>query len=147
MLAAFMLFLPETFYQNAQLTSYRDGYKGAWWIVLILCSVFSLEEYGRLFVGRYIGERDRKRETRAAQDKLDRLEENTVVVRGLRYEKRPDGGGPMGMPYCERCEKIDRVLIRLAGVRGNDGYKAICPQCKSDFGMEHGYIYPEDRPG
>jgi hypothetical protein len=70
--------------------------------------------------------------------------ENTVISRGRRYEARPDGS-PMGMPYCDRCETMDGILIRLTEVVGKEGYKAICPQCKSDFGREHGFTYPEDK--
>jgi hypothetical protein len=73
LLAAFMLFLPDGFYQSAQLTSYRESYKGVWWIVLVLCGGFSVEEYARLFVGRYIAERDRKRQRREAQEDRDRV--------------------------------------------------------------------------
>jgi hypothetical protein len=93
---------------------------------------------------------DARDEVAAREKEIDRLKEafryrneNTVVVRGLRYDQRPEGG-PMGMPYCERCEKMDGILIRLAGIRGRDGYQAVCPQCKSNYGMEHGYMYPED---
>ncbi len=89
------------------------------------------------------------REDAASKDKeIDRLKdglrfrhENTVVVRGFRYEKGQNEG-PIGMPFCPRCDTIDGVLIRIAETRGKDGYKAICPNCKSDFGLLHGYGYP-----
>jgi hypothetical protein len=73
-------------------------------------------------------------------------EDQTVTVRGMRYEKAPDGSGPVGMPFCDRCERVDGRLIRIVGTRQKDGYKAICPQCKADYGLEHGYTYLEDRP-
>jgi hypothetical protein len=95
---------------------------------------------------------DARDEVAAGQEKIARLKEafrmraeGTVVVRGRRYERHPDGT-PMGMPYCQRCETMDGVLIHLAEVSGKEGYKAVCPQCKSDFGIEHGYMYPEDGP-
>lgn len=95
---------------------------------------------------------DARDEVAAMQKEVGRLKEtfrlraeNTVVVRGRRYDKRPDGS-PMGMPYCERCETMNGILIHVAGTRGKEGYKAVCPQCKSDFGIEHGYTYPEDSP-
>ncbi len=88
---------------------------------------------------------DARDEAAGKQKEIDRLKEafrqrseNTVIVQGCRYEKSADGK-PLGMPYCERCEKIDGVLIHLASTGGKDGYKAICPQCKSDFGRKHGY--------
>jgi hypothetical protein len=71
--------------------------------------------------------------------------ENTVVARGLRFEKSSDSS-PVGMPYCKRCETMDGILIQLASIRGKEGYKAVCPQCKADFGSEHGYMYPENIP-
>lgn len=73
--------------------------------------------------------------------------DNTVVTRGMRYEKTPKGG-PQGMPFCDRCEKVDGRLIRIVGTQtSKDGYKAICPQCKSDYGMQHGYTYWDERKG
>lgn len=73
LVAAFMLFLPDSFYKSAQLTSYRENYKGVWWLILVLCGGSSAEEYARLLVGRYIAERDRKREKREAQEDRDRV--------------------------------------------------------------------------
>jgi hypothetical protein len=73
--------------------------------------------------------------------------DNTVVKKGMRYEKAPDGS-PQGMPFCDRCERVDGRLIRIVGTQtSKDGYKAVCPQCKSDYGMVHGYSYAEDRKG
>lgn len=66
--------------------------------------------------------------------------EETVVVRGKRYEKGKDGN-PQGMPFCERCERVEGKLLKLAGTRGKDGYKAKCPECGADYGLEHGYTY------
>jgi hypothetical protein len=68
-------------------------------------------------------------------------EEQTVRVRGLRYEKAPDGSGPEGMPFCDRCERVDGRLIRIAGTHTKDGYRSVCPQCKADYGREHGFPY------
>ena len=74
-------------------------------------------------------------------------EEQTVVVRGMRYEKAANGSGPVGMPFCDRCERVDGRLIRIVGTStAKDGHKAVCPQCKADYGREHGYTYLEDRP-
>jgi hypothetical protein len=68
--------------------------------------------------------------------------DNTVIQRGMRYQKAPDGT-PEGMPFCDRC---DGRLIRIVGTsNAKDGYKAICPQCKADYGREHGYAYWSDR--
>jgi hypothetical protein len=71
-------------------------------------------------------------------------EEQTVRIRDFRYQAAPDGSA-QGMPFCPRCEVVDGRFVRLAGTRTKDGYKAICPQCKADCGMEHAYTYPQDR--
>lgn len=84
-------------------------------------------------------------EISALKDTFSFVAEKTVVVRGMRYEKTPDGG-PEGMPFCDRCEKIDGKLIRIAGTStSKDGYKAVCPQCKADYGLQHGYTYWSER--
>jgi hypothetical protein len=71
--------------------------------------------------------------------------DNTMIVRDMRFEKAPDGT-PQGMPFCDRCERVDGRLIRIHGTHtGKDGYKAICPQCKADYGLTHGYNYFSDR--
>jgi hypothetical protein len=93
-------------------------------------------------------------EAAAKDEDIERLkrefefrEERTVWVRGMRYEKAPDESGPVGMPFCDRCERVDGRLIRIVGTQtGKDGYKAVCPQCKADYGRQHGYLYLEDRP-
>jgi len=73
--------------------------------------------------------------------------DNTVIRRGMRYERTPDGS-PQGMPFCDRCERIDGRLIRLVGTSSaKDGYKALCPQCKSDFGRQRGFGYFEEADG
>jgi len=95
---------------------------------------------------------DSREDLRAKEAELAELKktfefkrDNTVINRGKRYEKAPDGS-PQGMPFCDRCERVDGRLIRIVETRTNkDGYKAICPQCKSDYGMEHGFTYLEDR--
>jgi hypothetical protein len=89
-LAAFVLFLPDTFYERAQLTSFREGYKGAWWIVLILSGAFCIEEYARLFVGRYIGERDRKRERREAEEERDRVKRDAEEARQRQQQEEEE---------------------------------------------------------
>jgi hypothetical protein len=96
---------------------------------------------------------DARDEVAAKENEIERLKqtfrrraEATVVVRGRRYEVRPDGK-PMGMPYCDRCETVDGILIRLVRVTGEHNYTAVCPQCKTDFGREQGYMYPEDIRG
>lgn len=73
--------------------------------------------------------------------------EKTVAVRGFTYEQ-DSKGGPQGMPFCPRCETIDGRLIRIVGTRSKEkggGYVAMCPQCKADFGLAHGYTYESDR--
>src|SRR5580704_3220328 len=71
-LAAFMLFLPDHFYGTAQLASYRDNYKGLWWIVFVLCGAFAAEEYARLLASHLIAERDRRRQRHEAAEGRDR---------------------------------------------------------------------------
>lgn len=72
-------------------------------------------------------------------------EENTVVVSGERFEK-DSKGGPQGMPFCNRCEVVDGRFIRLAETHGKNGYIAMCPQCKADYGRSHGgYTYEDSR--
>lgn len=89
--------------------------------------------------------REKNQEIAQLQQAFAFVKDNTVVKRGLRYQKAPDGS-PEGMPFCDRCERIDGRLIRLVGTStSKDGYKALCPQCKGDFGMEHGWTYFEDR--
>lgn len=66
--------------------------------------------------------------------------ENTIIEHGFRYDKSSDGR-PEGMPFCPRCEKVDGRLIHLAMTTSPQGWKSICPQCKSDFGAEHGHPY------
>jgi len=88
------------------------------------------------------------REEIASKDKeIDQLKEglrfrreNTIVVRGFRFEKAQNRS-PMGMPFCTRRDTIDGILIRLAKTSTKDGYKALCPSCKADFGGEHGFGY------
>jgi hypothetical protein len=87
----------------------------------------------------------KEKEIARLKETFRRRSDDTVVVRGLRFEKSP-GGGAMGMPFCDRCETVDGVLIRLANVSGKDRRTAICPQCKADYGLEHGYLYPEQMP-
>jgi hypothetical protein len=87
-----------------------------------------------------------KDEAIARLKKAFEFRERTVMVRGMRYEKGPDG--PVGMPFCDRCEKVDGRLIRLAGTRtAKDGYKAVCPQCNANYGMQHGNEYLTPREG
>ena len=78
------------------------------------------------------------------KDAFEFVRDNTVVMRGMRYEKAPDGSAE-GMPFCDRCERVDGRLIRIVGTSTKDGYKAVCPQCKADYGREHGYTYFSDR--
>ena len=68
--------------------------------------------------------------------------ENTIESNGFRYEKS-SAGKPQGMPFCPRCEKVDGRLINLAktGMSSGGLHKAICPQCKSEFGRVTGYLY------
>ena len=66
--------------------------------------------------------------------------ENTIESRGFRYEKSSDGK-PQGMPFCIRCEKVDGRLIPIAFTMSKAGNKSVCPQCKADFGIEHGFGY------
>ena len=71
--------------------------------------------------------------------------DETAINRGIRYQKAPDGS-PEGMPFCDRCEKVDGRLIQIVGTSAvKDGYKAICPQCNADYGMQHGYTYWAER--
>lgn len=65
--------------------------------------------------------------------------DNTLVVQGFRYEKG-ENGQPIGMPFCTRCDTVDVVLIRVRTREGES--KAAWPQCKADFGFQHGYPYP-----
>lgn len=74
------------------------------------------------------------------KDGLKFREDHTIVVRGRRYEKGSNGK-PIGMPFCERCDTVDGLLIRIASTSSKDGYVAICPQCKANYGREHGYSY------
>jgi hypothetical protein len=73
-------------------------------------------------------------------------EDSTIVYRGHRYDRTSEGL-PMGMPYCERCETVDGVLIHLALIIKNSqvGNAAICPQCKSDYGRLLGHGYPDNK--
>jgi hypothetical protein len=85
---------------------------------------------------------DSQKEIERLKETFRRRTESTVVVRGRRFEKTP-AGEAMGMPFCDRCETMDGILIRLVSViDAKTGRKAICPQCKSDFGNELGFIYP-----
>jgi len=66
--------------------------------------------------------------------------ENTIESEGFRYEKSSDGK-PQGMPFCTRCEKVDGRLIPIAFTMSKAGNKSVCPQCKADFGAQHGRGY------
>jgi hypothetical protein len=77
------------------------------------------------------------------KDGLKFREEHTIIVRGRRYEKGSNEK-PIGMPFCERCDAVDGILIRIAGNFTKEGYVAICPQCKANYGQEHGYPYEGD---
>jgi hypothetical protein len=68
--------------------------------------------------------------------------ENTIMVHGFRYEKSSRGNA-QGMPFCPRCEKVDGRLMNLAksGLSAAALQKAVCPQCKSEFGRVNGYLY------
>jgi hypothetical protein len=66
--------------------------------------------------------------------------ENTIEWHGFRYEKSRDGK-PQGMPFCNRCEEVDGRFIRIAPTRSKEGNKSVCPECKSDFGIQHGFGY------
>jgi hypothetical protein len=66
--------------------------------------------------------------------------ENTIEAKGFRYEKS-SAGKPQGMPFCTRCEKVDGRLMKIVLTPSNKGTAAICPQCKSEFGVQHGYGY------
>jgi hypothetical protein len=56
----------------------------------------------------------RDKEISRLKETLRQRTEDTIVVKGMRYEKHPDTGKAVGMPYCGRCEAMDGVLIRLA---------------------------------
>jgi hypothetical protein len=77
------------------------------------------------------------------KDGLKFREERTIFVRGRRYEKGSNEK-PIGMPFCERCDTVDGILIRIAGNFTKEGYVAICPQCKANYGQQHGYPYEGD---
>jgi hypothetical protein len=84
-------------------------------------------------------------EVASLKETFEFARDSTVIQRGMRYQKAPDGN-PEGMPFCDRCEKVGGRLIRIVGTStAKDGYKAICPQCKADYGREHGYTYWADR--
>jgi hypothetical protein len=70
-------------------------------------------------------------------------EEHTTIVRGRRYEKGSNGK-PIGMPFCERCDTVDGLLIRIAVTSSNYESVAICPQCKANYGRERGCPYESD---
>jgi hypothetical protein len=92
----------------------------------------------------------------AERDKeIIRLKENfrqrgkdTIVFQGMRYDKNPADGMPMGGAYCARCDTMDGFLIHLARVPTKEGYKSICPQCKAVFAAAAAYQfpYPENQP-
>ena len=63
--------------------------------------------------------------------------ENTIEWQGFRYEKSSDGK-PQGMPFCTRCEKVDGRLIPIADTTSK---ASACPQCKANFGPQHGWGY------
>ncbi len=95
---------------------------------------------------------DAKAEAAEKDAEIERLKgefafkaENTVMSNGFRFEKTHNGR-PQGMPFCPRCEAVDGRLIRLARTSSKDGFKALCPQCKSDFGHQHGYGYEPAPP-
>jgi hypothetical protein len=69
--------------------------------------------------------------------------ENTIMVHGFRYERSSRGNAPQGVPFCPRCEKVDGRLINLAetGLMAAGSRKAICPQCKSEFGRVNTFQY------
>jgi hypothetical protein len=71
--------------------------------------------------------------------------DNTIMFDGFRYEKSSQGR-PQGMPFCPRCEKVDGRLMTLAKTTAAQGYKAICSQCKADFGKQHGFGYDLPTP-
>ncbi len=91
-------------------------------------------------------------EAAAKDDEIARLqktfafrEEQTVKLRGMRYEKAPDGN-PQGEPFCTRCEVVEGRFIPLARVRSKGTVTAICPQCKMDYGWNvTSFNYAEDR--
>jgi hypothetical protein len=84
--------------------------------------------------------REKDEEIAALRKTFAFRQDHTTVVRGFRYEMTNDGK-PQGMPFCQRCDAVDGRLIPLAKTRSKDGFRAICPQCKSDFGGQHGFGY------
>jgi hypothetical protein len=74
------------------------------------------------------------------------LIDNTIMSKGFRYEKSSQGR-PQGTPFYPRCEKVDGRLMQLAKTMSQDGLKALCPQCKAEFGHQFGYGYePPNAP-
>jgi hypothetical protein len=80
-LAGFMLFLPDDFYETARLTRLHDDYRGVWWVVLVLSGAFAAEEYMRLLVSYVVAERSRRRERREAAEERDRAKAEEEAAR------------------------------------------------------------------
>jgi hypothetical protein len=83
----------------------------------------------------------REKEIARLKDGLKFREDHTIIVQGRRYEKASNGQ-PIGMPFCDRCDTVDGLLIRIAETLSKDGYVAICPQCKANYGSARALLYP-----
>jgi hypothetical protein len=91
---------------------------------------------------------ERDKEIIRLKESFRQRREDTIVVRGMRYDKNPVDDKPMGVAYCSRCDTMDGVLIHLERVYAKDGSKSICPQCKAVFAptATFQYPYPENQP-
>jgi hypothetical protein len=69
---------------------------------------------------------------------------STVVVHDYRYQTSRSGG-PQGIPFCTRCEKVDGLLMKLA--KTTQHRTLLCPQCKSVFMGATVYGYDDPAAG
>lgn len=92
---------------------------------------------------------EREKEIIRLKESFRQRSEDTIVVKGMGYDKNPADGKPMGVAYCARCDTMDGVLMHLTRITTKeDGHKSICPQCNAAFApaATFQYPYPENQP-
>lgn len=78
---------------------------------------------------------DAREELRKKDEEIARLakqfafREELVEVKGMKYRKNIETGGPQGLPFCSRCEEVDGRYLQLA--RTMPARNMACPHCKA----------------
>jgi hypothetical protein len=68
---------------------------------------------------------------------------STVMKGGHRYTSDPeDSSKPVGPPFCQRCEDVDKRMVMTVSTRG---LGAQCPQCKTAYAHVQMFLWPDQR--